>query len=66
MSIQKSLTFDTNDQIPLELKLHKTEFIQLLYLFADGLFGTTTQDIYLEDRTLGITHDLRTVPYKMI
>lgn len=64
LSIQgRSLPFDTNDQIPLGVKIAQNGIHTIAISAADGLFGTTTQDIYLEDRTLGITHDLRTVPY---
>ena len=59
----RSLPFDTNDQIPLGVKIAQNGIHTIAISAADGLFGTTTQDIYLEDRTLGITHDLRTVPY---
>ena len=30
---------------------------------VDGLFTTGTQNVYLEDKLLGITHDLRLAPY---
>lgn len=64
LSIQgRSLPFDTNDQIPLGVKIAQNGIHTIAISAADGLFGSTTQDIYLEDRTLGITHDLRTVPY---
>lgn len=64
LSIQgRALPFDTNDQIPLGVKIAQNGIHTIAISAADGLFGTTTQDIYLEDRTLGITHDLRTVPY---
>lgn len=59
----RALPFDTNDQIPLGVKIAQNGIHTIAISAADGLFGTTTQDIYLEDRTLGITHDLRTVPY---
>lgn len=64
LSIQgRALPFDTNDQIPLGVKIAQNGIHTIAISAADGLFDTTTQDIYLEDRTLGITHDLRTVPY---
>jgi len=64
LSIQgRALPFDANDQIPLGVKIAQNGIHTIAISAADGLFGTTTQDIYLEDRTLGITHDLRTVPY---
>lgn len=59
----RALPFDTNDQIPLGVKIAQNGIHTIAISAADGLFGSTTQDIYLEDRTLGITHDLRTVPY---
>ena len=59
----RALPFDANDQIPLGVKIAQNGIHTIAISAADGLFGTTTQDIYLEDRTLGITHDLRTVPY---
>ncbi len=59
----RSLPFDTNDQIPLGVKIAQNGIHTIAISAADGLFGTTTQDIYLEDRNLGITHDLRVAPY---
>lgn len=59
----RSLPFDTNDQIPLGVKIAQNGIHTIAISAADGLFGTTTQDIYLEDLVLGITHDLRTAPY---
>ncbi|WP_264522348.1 fibronectin type III domain-containing protein [Flavobacterium sp. N1994] len=57
----RSLPFDTNDEILIGIKAP----VQGNYTFAigalDGLFNT--QNIYLKDNLLNITHDLKTNPY---
>jgi hypothetical protein len=62
LSIQgRSLPFDAADIIPLGYKSTiASDYSISLYDF-DGLFGH--QDIYLEDKELNITHNLKTGPY---
>ena len=64
LSIQgRGLPFDSNDQVPLGLAISQNGIHTLAISGTDGLFGNATQNIYLEDLVLGITHDLRTAPY---
>ncbi len=63
-SIQgRSLPFDDNDVINLGTSIPQNGKYTIAIAKVDGLFGTTAQNIYLEDTVLGITHDLRASPY---
>ena len=63
-SIQgRSLPFDDNDVINLGTSIPQNGKYTIAIAKVDGLFGTTAQNIYLEDTVLGITHDLRAAPY---
>jgi len=59
----RGLPFDNNDQIPLGVSVPQNGIYVIAIDAVDGLFTNTTQNIYLEDTTLGITHDLRAAPY---
>ena len=59
----KALPFNSEDQIPLGIKIAQSGIHTIGISTVDGLFESTSQGIYLEDRTLGITHDLRIAPY---
>lgn len=59
----KSLTFDAQDQIALGFKTGGGAFEISLSDF-DGFFGT--QDIYLEDRLLGVVHNLKNSAYSFV
>ncbi|MQP25540.1 hypothetical protein GFJ94_10735 [Flavobacterium sp. LMO8] len=64
LSIQgRALPFDNNDQIPLGITIPENGIYTIAIAAVDGLFTNTSQNIYLEDLTLGITHDLRAAPY---
>ncbi len=64
MSIQgRSLPFDVSDTVPLGLVIPENGNYTIAINSVDGLFNTTTQDIYLEDTYNGIIHDLRIAPY---
>ena len=64
LSIQgRALPFDTNDEIPLGIKIAQNGIHTIAISAADGLFSNNTQNVYLEDKLLGITHDLRSAPY---
>ena len=55
--------FDNNDQVPIGVHvLHDGEY-KIAIGAVDGLFLEATQEIYLEDRLLGIIYDLRQSPY---
>lgn len=59
----KSLPFNDTDQIPLGISIAQNGIHTLGISTVDGLFESASQEIYLEDRNLGITHDLRVAPY---
>lgn len=59
----RSLPFDANDQVQLGVAISQNGIHTIAISGADGLFETPSQNIYLEDRELGIIHDLRSVPY---
>lgn len=59
----RALPFDNNDQIPLGVSIPQNGIYLIAIDAADGLFNSTTQNIFLEDKTLGITHNLRSAPY---
>ncbi len=59
----KSLPFNDTDQIPLGISIAQNGTHTLGISTVDGLFESASQGIYLEDRNLGITHDLRVAPY---
>lgn len=59
----RSLPFDENDEIPLGISIAQNGNHTIGISTVDGLFESATQNMYLEDRTLGITHDLRSAPY---
>ncbi len=64
LSIQgRSLPFDQNDQIPLGVAISQNGIHTIVINAVDGLFTESTQNIYLEDLALGITHNLRLAPY---
>jgi hypothetical protein len=63
-SIQgRALPFDSNDKISLGVSIPQDGNYTLAISAVDGLFTNTSQNIYLEDLLLGVTHDLRSAPY---
>ena len=59
----KALPFNNEDQISLGINISQSGIHTIGISTVDGLFENNTQNIYLEDKTLGITHDLRSAPY---
>ena len=59
----KALPFDTNDEIQLGVTIPQNGIYTLAINAVDGLFEDASQNIYLEDLVLGVTHDLRASPY---
>lgn len=63
MAIQgKGLPFNQEDRVPLGVKIPSNGIYQIAIGAVDGFF-TAGQNIYLEDISLGIIHDLRVNPY---
>ena len=63
MAIQgKGLPFEQEDRVPLGVKIPSNGIYKIAIAAVDGLFESG-QTIYLEDKSLGVIHDLRQNPY---
>ncbi|WP_374399809.1 GEVED domain-containing protein [Flavobacterium sp.] len=63
MTIQgKGLPFVQDDRVPLGIKTPSNGVYKIAIGAVDGLFAGN-QNIYLEDKVLGVIHDLRQNPY---
>jgi hypothetical protein len=62
----RGLPFDSNDTVPLGMKIMANGNHIIAINSVDGLFESTPIGIYLEDRLLNIVHDLRQSPYLFI
>ena len=63
MAIQgKGLPFVQEDRVPLGVKIPSNGIYKIAIAAVDGLFESD-QTIYLEDKSLGVIHDLRQNPY---
>lgn len=58
--------FNENDIIPLGFKVPETGVYSIAIGALDGLFESTDQAIYLEDKEVNIIYDLRTSPYSFM
>jgi len=64
MAIQgRPVPFDNLDKVPMGVKIPTTGSYTIAIGAVDGLFESSTQNIYLEDLELGIIHNLRVNPY---
>jgi hypothetical protein len=62
-SIQgRSLPFEINDEVPIGVNIPTQGNYSIAIAGTDGLFAS--QDIYLKDNLLNITHDLKISPYQ--
>lgn len=61
----RSLPFDQNDTVALGVVIPNTGNYTFNINLVDGLFQNSTQNIFLEDRLLGIFHDLKSTPYQI-
>ena len=59
----RALPFDENDQIQIGVTIKSAGTYKIAIAGVDGLFSDTTQNIYLEDKQLGVIYDLRQSPY---
>ena len=59
----RTVPFDSNDQVKLGMKLVASGNYSIAISSVDGLFSNANQMIYLEDKQLGIIHNLRQSPY---
>ncbi|WP_291137772.1 choice-of-anchor D domain-containing protein [Flavobacterium sp. UBA7663] len=63
MAIQgKGLPFEQEDRVPLGVKIPSNGIYKIAIAAVDGLFESG-QTIYLEDKSLGLIHNLRQNPY---
>lgn len=61
----KSLPFDQNDEVSLGVVIPSSGTYTFNINSLDGLFENQSQNIFLEDRLLGVFHDLRNTPYQI-
>lgn len=59
----KALPFDNNDKIALGVNIPQNGEYKIGIAALDGLFENASQDIFLEDKVLNITHNLKESPY---
>jgi len=59
----RALPFNPDDVVPLAIAAPANGNYKIGINAVDGLFENPMQNIYLEDRTLGIIHNLRLEPY---
>ena len=59
----RSLPFNENDEVQLGVAIPQNGIYTIAISNVDGLFTNGDQDIYLEDKQLGVFHNLRTAPY---
>jgi hypothetical protein len=59
----RSLPFDVNDQVTLGYNATTAGTFSVRIDHIDGLFENQNMNIYLEDKELGIIHDLKQAPY---
>lgn len=59
----RGLPFNNSDEIPLGVSVPQNGIYTIAIDAVDGLFESASQGIYIEDKTLGVTHDLRVAPY---
>ncbi|NHM00837.1 GEVED domain-containing protein [Flavobacterium difficile] len=62
----RKLPFDTNDQVKIGVSLPQDGLYKIALSQVDGLFLNPQQNIYLEDKTIGIIFNLREAPYSFI
>uniref|UniRef100_UPI004049E8FE hypothetical protein n=1 Tax=Flavobacterium sp. TaxID=239 RepID=UPI004049E8FE len=67
MAIQgRALPFDVNDRVHLGVTIPQDGIYSISIAALDGLFDTTSQDIYIEDLENNIIHNLRDMPYSFM
>jgi hypothetical protein len=59
----RALPFNNLDIIPINVITEELQNYAIAIQNFDGLFETENQDIYLEDFTLGVIHNLKNAPY---
>lgn len=59
----RALPFDIQDQVKLGISVSTSGNYSIAIAAVDGLFLESNQEIYLEDKLLGITHLLNDSPY---
>lgn len=59
----RSLPFNNSDQVAIGFNVFTAGNYKIAINTVDGLFSEATQDIFLEDKTTSIIHNLKTSPY---
>lgn len=60
----RALPFNENDQVAIGMYIAQDGNYTIGIAAVDGLFEDSNQNIYLEDLTTGIIHDLKLTPYR--
>jgi hypothetical protein len=55
--------FDSNDRVPVGIRVMNDGAYKFAIAAVDGLFSDSSQNIYIEDKLLGVIHDIRQSPY---
>lgn len=59
----RPVPFDATDEVPLGFYIETAGNYTIAIATVDGLFESTSQSIYIEDKLLHIIHDVRQAPY---
>ncbi|SEP80403.1 GEVED domain-containing protein [Flavobacterium urocaniciphilum] len=59
----RKLPFDSNDKVNIGVAIPQDGLYKIAIGSLDGLFLNTDQKIYLEDKQLNVTYDLKNAPY---
>ena len=62
----RKLPFDNKDKVAIGITVPQDGLYKIALSSVDGLFLDANQNIYLEDKLLNITYDLRTSPYSFM
>ena len=63
LAIQGRAPFEDTDVVPVGVRIMNDGEYKIAIGAVDGLFSDDVQNIYLEDKLLGVVHDLRQNPY---
>lgn len=62
----RTLPFDNNDKVAVGVSIPQDGLYKIALSSVDGLFLDVNQNIYLEDKVLGVIYDLKAAPYSFM
>ena len=62
----RTLPFDNNDKVAVGVSIPQDGLYKIALSSVDGLFLDVKQNIYLEDKVLGVIYDLKAAPYSFM